>query len=73
MVQTASYGLFRKGLKMNKAESLAFSLATSLMVTTLYSLSNGSSQTPGSLGRTMQMNAIGMGLSAVTCGLVFDF
>lgn len=68
VVQTASYGFFRKALKMKKEEAILFSLVTSTMVTSIYSLQNNSN----TLGRDIGMNFLGAALSVGTC-LVFDF
>jgi len=69
-LQTVMYGVFRKGVGMNKWEATGFSLVSTLMLTTLYSLNNNVH--PDNMGNTVLMNSIGMGLSAGTC-LAFDF
>ena len=70
MVQTVAYQTYRKGLKLNKGEALLFSLITTTMITTVYSLTNNVN--PNDMGRTMGMNAIGAGLAA-GISLTFDF
>jgi hypothetical protein len=69
-VQTVMYGVFRKGVGMNKWQATGFSLVSTLMITTLYSLNNNIH--PDVMPRTVGMNAIGMALSAGTC-IAFDF
>ena len=70
VVQTISYGIYRKAIGMDKVPAFLFSLTTTFIFTTVYSLNNDIK--PAQMPHEIAVNMLGAAASAGTC-LVFDF
>ena len=73
-INTMCYGLFRKGAKWDRFDSLLWCGVATLAVGMAYKMAETTAdgQLPKNTGTAMFRNALGVGASAVTV-LVFDF